>query len=268
MKRILIAILALAVLGFGLAQDATVDMSDRSIGEILNSSEQVSILNLLVEVAGLDEQLRTGGPFTVFAPVDRAWLGLEADAIGQLIRNPEALQDVLLYHVVSGELESGQLFGLLIEDARLRIGDENTPGMEVEDPVDALQEAEDDEPEAPLDARQIGDDATNNLDIEDPVEALLATGVTSAVAFETVQGGMIEVVAARTADTQTDGSGQRIGEGDEFMDVTEPVAALRAEGVDLMVDDANFVRIDIIASNGVIHLIDRILMPEGFQLPN
>ena len=92
--------------------------------------------------------------------------------------------------------------------------------------------------------------------------------VTSAVTFETAQGAMLEVVAARTADTEVDGGGLQIGEGDELLGVSEPVAALRAEGVDLMVEDANFVRVDIVASNGVIHLIDRVLVPEGLELPN
>lgn len=53
--------------------------------------------------AGLVETLRGPGPFTVFAPTD--------DAFGKLAAVPtgNALKNVLLYHVVSGAVGSGDL---------------------------------------------------------------------------------------------------------------------------------------------------------------
>lgn len=53
--------------------------------------------------AGLVDDLQGDGPFTVFAPTDDAFAALSAVPSGQ------ALIDVLLYHVVSGAVGSGDL---------------------------------------------------------------------------------------------------------------------------------------------------------------
>ena len=53
--------------------------------------------------AGLVDALQGPGPFTVFAPTDAAFGELSAVPSG------DALKDVLLYHVVSGAVGSGDL---------------------------------------------------------------------------------------------------------------------------------------------------------------
>jgi transforming growth factor-beta-induced protein len=53
--------------------------------------------------AGLVDDLQAKGPFTVFAPTDAAFAELAAVPSG------DALRDVLLYHVVSGAVGSGDL---------------------------------------------------------------------------------------------------------------------------------------------------------------
>jgi LPXTG-motif cell wall-anchored protein len=58
----------------------------------------------LVEAAGLTETLQGEGPFTVFAPTDAAFAAVPADVLEALAADPEALQSVLLYHVVPGRL--------------------------------------------------------------------------------------------------------------------------------------------------------------------
>ena len=59
-----------------------------------------------VQAAGLEATLRSTGPFTVFAPTDAAFAKLPADTLKSLLANPEALKAILLYHVVSGKVES------------------------------------------------------------------------------------------------------------------------------------------------------------------
>jgi uncharacterized surface protein with fasciclin (FAS1) repeats len=70
-----------------------------------------------LEDAGLVDTLSDDGPFTVFAPTDDAFLALPEGALDSLLADPEgALTDVLLYHVVSGEVLSGDLSdGMTVE---------------------------------------------------------------------------------------------------------------------------------------------------------
>lgn len=57
-----------------------------------------------VQAAGLVEVLQGEGPFTVFAPTDEAFAQLPEDVLNALLADPEALSNILLYHVVSGKV--------------------------------------------------------------------------------------------------------------------------------------------------------------------
>ena len=65
-----------------------------------------------LEAADLVETLQGPGPFTVFAPTDAAFEKLPEGALEDLLADPEALKQVLLYHVVEGEVTSEQVVGL------------------------------------------------------------------------------------------------------------------------------------------------------------
>lgn len=54
--------------------------------------------------AGLIETLQSEGPFTVFAPTDEAFAKLPKGTVESLLKDKEALTNVLLYHVVSGKV--------------------------------------------------------------------------------------------------------------------------------------------------------------------
>lgn len=57
-----------------------------------------------VEAAGLTATLKGPGPFTVFAPTDAAFAALPAGTVDGLLKDPAKLKDILLYHVVSGQV--------------------------------------------------------------------------------------------------------------------------------------------------------------------
>lgn len=87
----------------------------KNIVEIAAGNPNFSILVDAVKFAELDGVLATGGPFTVFAPTNDAFLALLAElklnsfeelvgAIGK-----DGLTKVLLYHVVSGRVYSSDL---------------------------------------------------------------------------------------------------------------------------------------------------------------
>jgi uncharacterized surface protein with fasciclin (FAS1) repeats len=58
-----------------------------------------------LQLAGLEETLRGTGPFTVFAPTNAAFSALPSGTMATLLANPLGqLQQILLYHVIAGEV--------------------------------------------------------------------------------------------------------------------------------------------------------------------
>jgi uncharacterized surface protein with fasciclin (FAS1) repeats len=82
------------------------DIVDTAIG-----AEIFTTLVAAVQAAELEEALRGEGPFTVFAPTDEAFGNLPDGLVDQLLlpRNQGKLQELLLYHVVAGEIFSDDL---------------------------------------------------------------------------------------------------------------------------------------------------------------
>jgi uncharacterized surface protein with fasciclin (FAS1) repeats len=59
--------------------------------------------------ANLVETLKGEGPFTVFAPTDEAFAKLPEGTLEGLLTDKDALKNILLYHVVSGNVTSGEV---------------------------------------------------------------------------------------------------------------------------------------------------------------
>ncbi len=70
-----------------------------------------------VQAAGLEDALRGDGPLTVFAPTDAAFEALGEEALAGLLtaEKKEQLTNILLYHVVSGRVESSALAGKTLD---------------------------------------------------------------------------------------------------------------------------------------------------------
>ncbi len=109
-----------------------------------------STLVTAIGVAGLESTLRGAGPFTVFGPTNQAFDDLPDGTLDDLLADPDALANVLTYHVVpaeafSSDLSDGQVLttvqgGTLevdIDGSTISlIGDENTVTVTAAD-VDA-----------------------------------------------------------------------------------------------------------------------------------
>lgn len=82
-----------------------------SIVELAQGSNDHTTLVAAVKAAGLVDTLNSPGPFTVFAPTDAAFAALPEGTVSTLLKpeNKEALQTVLLYHVVPGKVTAAQL---------------------------------------------------------------------------------------------------------------------------------------------------------------
>ncbi len=84
-----------------------VNMEEPSITEIAAANSQFSTLTGALEATGLDAALDGDGEFTVFAPTDEAFATLPEGTLESL--TVEQLEAILLYHVLGAEVLSGQL---------------------------------------------------------------------------------------------------------------------------------------------------------------
>lgn len=87
-------------------------MEEMSIVATAAAAGDFTTLLAAVEAAGLVETLEGEGPYTVFAPTDDAFAALPEGTVEGLLADPEALSDILLYHVVPGEVTSDQVVTL------------------------------------------------------------------------------------------------------------------------------------------------------------
>jgi uncharacterized surface protein with fasciclin (FAS1) repeats len=83
----------------------------KTIVDIATGNKQLKTLTAAIKAAGLEETLSGTGPFTVFAPTDKAFAALPPGTVDELLKpeNKEKLAQLLTYHVVSGKLESTSL---------------------------------------------------------------------------------------------------------------------------------------------------------------
>ena len=100
---------------------STLFASDKSKSDYTEKKDIVSIaleagkfntLATALTEAGLVETLKTEGPFTVFAPTDEAFAKLPEGTVEGLLKDKEALKNILLYHVVSGNVTSDKVVKL------------------------------------------------------------------------------------------------------------------------------------------------------------
>ena len=82
---------------------------DQTVMSIIANSPAHTILKEAILAAELDGTLSGEGPFTVFAPSDDAFDGLPDGALDLILANTEQLTDLLLNHVHSGNVLSTEL---------------------------------------------------------------------------------------------------------------------------------------------------------------
>jgi uncharacterized surface protein with fasciclin (FAS1) repeats len=90
----------------------TTDANAQTIVGVAQSEPAFSSLVTAVVAADLAGTLSSEGPFTVFAPTNDAFAALPGYIGSVLASKPELLSDILLYHVVAGKLESGDVVGM------------------------------------------------------------------------------------------------------------------------------------------------------------
>jgi uncharacterized surface protein with fasciclin (FAS1) repeats len=187
------------------------DMMGETIFEVLSNNPDFSTLVAAIEAAGLTETLQGDGPFTLFAPTNEAFEQIPQADLDALLADPEALTELLTYHVVSGEYTAADLTGMGdTMDMDDTMGMDDTGGM-----------------------GDTGGDATGGADMGDDTGGAMTGDMGMAMtSLPTVQGDDLSISVSNG---------------------------------DVMVGNATVTEADIMASNGVIHGIDMVLMPMGMS---
>ena len=90
----------------GAAMYPTKDIIDNAV----NSADHTTLV-AAVKAAGLVDTLKGKGPFTVFAPTNKAFAALPAGTVDTLLKpeNKATLTKILTYHVVAGDMSAATL---------------------------------------------------------------------------------------------------------------------------------------------------------------
>ncbi len=288
--------LALAVGACSSEAPTPIAAGDPNIVDVAVASGDFSTLVSALQAAGLVSTLQGDGPFTVFAPSDDAFASLPDGALDALLADPELLTRVLLYHVVPGRVLASEVVGLssattvngadvtitsgggtvMIDDATVIATDiEATNGViHVIDDVlfpevvfDVIQTAQDAGGFGTLLAALGAAGLTDFLGGDGPFTVFAPTDD----AFAALPAHTIEALLADT-DRLTDILTYHVVAGAVTSDVvvTLPSAEtlngasveITVEGGSVMVDGASVTVVDIEATNGIIHVIDAVLLPE------
>jgi uncharacterized surface protein with fasciclin (FAS1) repeats len=100
-----------------------------TVVEVAAANGSFKTLTAALKATGLDQALAKGGPYTIFAPTDKAFAALPKGALDDLLKpeNRASLVKILTYHVVPGEntsrsLQSGETKTLEGAPVRVNVG--------------------------------------------------------------------------------------------------------------------------------------------------
>ncbi len=82
------------------------------IVETAMAAKNLSTLVKALQAAGLVETLKGAGPFTVFAPDNKAFSKLPAGALDALLADPAKLKQVLTYHVIPANVKAADAMAM------------------------------------------------------------------------------------------------------------------------------------------------------------
>jgi transforming growth factor-beta-induced protein len=265
----------------------------QTIVDIAAADERFSTLVTAVQAAGLVETLQSEGPFTVFAPTNDAFAQLPEGALDELLANPAQLEQVLLYHVVPGKVMASDVVSLTSA--------ETAPGIPVSITVDGDvvtvggAQVTITDIEASNGVIHVIDSVI--LPPGDIVATAVDAGSFTTLAAALEAAGLVEALQAEgpfTVFAPTDEAFANLPEGTleslladpeqlqqillyhvaegrlTAEDVTgmESIQTLQGKSINVqadmgsvMLNEANVAAADVIASNGIIHVIDTVLIP-------
>lgn len=265
----------------------------KNIVETAVGAGQFNTLVTAVKAAGLAETLSGEGPFTVLAPTDEAFAKLPKGTVESLLENPEKLKSILLFHVVAGKYMASDVTGLtsaptifgqdLAVDATSGV---KVNGVSVVKADIACSNGVIHVIDEVLLPKNIVEIAASNDSFSTLVAAVKAAGLAETLsgdgpftvfaptdeAFAKLPEGTVEdLLKPENKDKLVSILTYHVVPGNvKAADVVGLSKATTVQGGDVAiktkgdvvhVDNAKVVATDIVGSNGVIHVIDTVILP-------
>ena len=286
------------------ATTTTVAAMEPELADIVGvATEAGSFSTLLtaVEQAGLVDTLQGEGPFTVFAPTDEAFAALPEGTLEALLADTEALSQVLLYHVVSGEVLASEVIGLdrattvqgediaiSIDGDSVRVNDANVVTTDIAASNGVIHVIDQVIlPPSMSEAAAMGDiveTAQAAGDFTTLVAAVEAAGLVDTLrsegpftvfaptdaAFAALPDGTVEGLLADTEALKQillyhvvpgQVTADQVIALDSAQTVEGSTVTIRVEGGKVFINDAQILTTDILTDNGIIHVIDQVILP-------
>jgi uncharacterized surface protein with fasciclin (FAS1) repeats len=104
----------------------------RNLLEVLKNDYKFEKLVSVITAAGMEETFSTDGPYTIYAPSDKAFEKMPKETLESLFKpeNKEELVGILKYHMVAGRVNSNDVAKLSkqvsLNGAEIRIDSSNT----------------------------------------------------------------------------------------------------------------------------------------------
>lgn len=276
-------------------------LPEPTITEILEADPNFKTLSTALSTAGLSDTLNGDGPFTLFAPTNAAFDALGAETIAALLADPKGLSEILTYHVVAGEVYSDDLTSGAVEtvngaDLIVDVGffhvylNGNTYVVHVDQKASNGVIHTIDSVLIPPAGDCLAVAAANGLDsfvaavkeanltkaLSDPNGTFTIFAPTNA-AFDALSGVNLPVDTLTTvltyhvlpevtnSDDLSDGDGLTTLEGSSIEVSFNYFLWIFFDGIYLD-EKAKIVATDLLCTNGVIHIIDKVLLPPSVSL--
>jgi transforming growth factor-beta-induced protein len=265
----------------------------QTIVDIAVADGRFTTLVTAVQAAGLAETLSSDGPFTVFAPTDDAFAALPEGTVESLLENTDLLTQILLYHVVPGRVMAADVVELssadtaagipvivtvdngmvYINEAQVIITDiEASNGVihvidaVILPPADIVETAVADGRFTTLAAALGAADLVETLQGEGPFTVFAPTDDAFAALPEGTVEALLNDIPALTDILLYHVVPGRLFAADVLAEETLPTAQgkelnVRLDMGNAYVNDSQIIITDILTSNGIIHVIDAVLLP-------
>ncbi|MCB8999764.1 MAG: fasciclin domain-containing protein [Bacteroidales bacterium] len=267
-----------------------------TVVDVIVNSPDHTTLETAVVAAGLVDALSGDGPFTVFAPTDAAFAALPAGTLDALLADPTGqLKEILLYHVVSGKVLSTDLSdgmmattllgkdititingdGVFINNAKVTVADVMADNGVVH-VIDAVLLPP---------TNTVVDVIVNSADHTTLETAVVAAGLVDALsgdgpftvfaptdaAFAALPAGTLDALLADPTGQLKDILLYHVVSGKVLStDLSDGMMATTLLGKDIsitingdgvFINNAKVTVADVMADNGVVHVIDAVLVP-------